>query len=486
MGQDSLLPWAPPAELAHLFGHYLAGRRWYGGNAAPTSLSVVDSGCLAELGDATRLLWAIVDADGELYQLLIAERPTTDSAAHLQGQEFALIGVVGDRVYYGATIDSEMAIALLGVASGGLEDATRARRLNVDQSHTSIVYDDRLIMKVFRRLSPGPNPDVEVTEALARTGFSHVPLPLVRWQRDGHDLAFGQVYLAGGTDGWALALTSLRDFYATGAEVAEGTALSGPHMSGGDFAAEASRLGQVTAEMHLAMAEAFGAGRGPGKQRPPAEPLAEQWPGFVAALEEKVTRLGPELAGSARPLLNRLAAVEDPGPAVRAHGDYHLGQVMRSDTGWYVLDFEGEPNRPLEERLRPTSVLKDVAGMLRSLQYASRFALRERAESEPAVLEQLARAWEHHNAAAFLRGYYDTKFIDDLLPPGPEDREAVRVAFELDKALYELEYEQAYRPEWVPIPLAALQRLLSDPVEDLLAGFTEPSGEDGESDELEF
>ena len=93
-----------------------------------------------------------------------------------------------------------------------------------------------------------------------------------------------------------------------------------------------------------------------------------------------------------------------PGLLCAAHGDYHLGQVMRTDNGWYVLDFEGEPNRPLEERQRPISVLKDVAGMLRSLQYASRFALRERAESDPALLEQLARAWEDRNGAAFCAG----------------------------------------------------------------------------------
>ena len=95
----------------------------------------------------------------------------------------------------------------------GTEQAERARPLAAEQSNTSLVYDDRLILKLFRRLSPGPNPDVEVTEALARTGFSHIAFPLVRWQRDGRDLAFGQQYLAGGTDGWALALTSLRDFY---------------------------------------------------------------------------------------------------------------------------------------------------------------------------------------------------------------------------------------------------------------------------------
>jgi maltokinase len=473
MDEEPLLPWTPAPELLLYIGPYLAGRRWYAGDGPPTALRVVDSAGLAELSGSARLLWTIVEADAETYQLIIAERPTMDGAAHLQGQENALIGVVGDRVYYGASIDSEMAIALLRAASGGREDAERARRLAAEQSNTSIVYDDRLILKLFRRLSPGPNPDVEVSEALAQTGFGHIPLPLVRWQRDGHDLAFGQQYLAGGTDGWALALTSLRDFY--GAATSDDP--TSPAMSGGDFAAEAARLGQVTADMHLAMAEAFGTSPGG---------FAAQWPGFIASLGSRVERLGPELASSAKPLLTRLVEVHDPGPAVRAHGDYHLGQVMRSDNGWYVLDFEGEPNRPLEERQRPTSVLKDVAGMLRSLHYASLFALRERADHDPALLEQLARAWEDRNGAAFLRGYYDTKWIEDLLPADPADGEAVRVAFELDKALYELEYEESYRPDWVHIPLSALRRLLCDPVEEILVGPAKSGDEDATGEETEI
>ena len=185
------------------------------------------------------------------------------------------------------------------------------------------------------------------------------------------------------------------------------------------------------------MAEAFGT---------PSGGFAEHWPALIASIHERVLQLGrnwPVRPNLCWPAWLRCVTR---ARAVRAHGDYHLGQVMRSDNGWYVLDFEGEPNRPLEERQRPISVLKDVAGMLRSLQYASRFALRERAESDPALLEQLARAWEDRNGAAFLRGYYETKGIEDLLPPEVEDREAVRVAFELDKALYELGYEAGLSP----------------------------------------
>ncbi len=155
---------------------------------------------------------------------------------------------------------------------------------------------------------------------------------------------------------------------------------------------------------------------------------------------------------------------------MRVHGDYHLGQVMRTDSGWFVLDFEGEPSRSLDERQQPTSVLKDVAGMLRSLQYATRFTLGETTLSYPAPLGPLARAWEDRNRGAFVQGYYEREGIEDLLPLAPDDSDAVRLAFEVDKALYELAYEAAYRPDWVPIPLSVLQRLLSEPVEELLAG----------------
>jgi maltokinase len=453
---ERVVPGELPGSLVGLIGPYLAHQRWYAGTGAPGSLQVVSSGSAAPAkGSSGSLLWAIVEADGSEYQLVMSARPESEGQERVRGHEEAVIGSLAGTIYYDATVDGEMALLLLEVASGGEERAQRARPLVAEQSNSSIIYDDRLILKVFRRLSVGANPDVEVTSALAATGFHHIALPLVRWQKDGRDLAFGQQYLAGGTDGWALALTSLRDFYGT----AGSDAPTHPALSGGDFAAEAARLGQMTGEMHLAMAEAYST----------TDALAATWEDFVGRAQSQVDRLVPELAASGKALLRRLRAVRGPGRSVRAHGDYHLGQVMRTDSGWYVLDFEGEPNRPLEQRRQPTSVMKDVAGMLRSLQYASRFALGERAEGDPAVLEPLAEAWEERNSAAFMHGYYETKGIEELLPPAPEDREAVRVAFELEKALYELSYEKSFRPDWAPIPQAALKRLLTQPIEVLLA-----------------
>ena len=151
----------------------------------------------------------------------------------------------------------------------------------------------------------------------------------------------------------------------------------------------------------------------------------------------------------------------DPGPGIRSHGDYHLGQVMRTDTGWYVLDFEGEPARSMEERLAFTSPFKDVTGMLRSFQYAAHFVLLEREDEQSEHLERLAEAWEARNRTSFLDGYLSTDGIDALLPEGGPTRSAVSLAFELDKALYELAYEEAYRPDWAAIPASAIRRLMA-------------------------
>lgn len=464
-----------PEALARLLPAYMARQRWYaGGGVPPTSLHCLASGQLVPPagggeGAGYRVLWALVEAGGDHYQLFIGERPTAELAEHISKADDAVVGSAGDRTFYDATVDPEMAVEILGALTGGAQTAKHARLVGAEQSNTSVVYDDRLILKFFRRVPPGPNLDAEVTTALAAAGFAHVAQPLVRWQRDGRDLAFGQQYLAGGTDGWALALTSLRDFYATSPEAGA----ADPARSGGDFAAEATRLGQVTAEMHIALAQSFGADH---------QYLAGAWPGWLDQLWSRVELLHPSLVEGAGPLFEALRSVEHPGPAIRAHGDYHLGQVMRTDAGWYVLDFEGEPGRPVEQRLQPTSALKDVAGMLRSFQYAAWSALGEHSHEQAGWLEPLALAWEQRNRQAFLRGYRGHPGTAALLPTGRRDFEAVRLAFELDKALYELSYEEAHRKAWVGLPLAALHRLLSSPVEQLLAEVPEDAGavDDGE------
>jgi maltokinase len=247
-------------------------------------------------------------------------------------------------------------------------------------------------------------------------------------------------YLLGSTDGWHLAQTSLRDLLASRLP---------PDEAGGDFGPEAAMLGEVTASLHAALAEAFGTF--------PADPDA--WLGDIQA---QLDRLPPGAADHDR-IAGRLAelvGVGDPGPAIRIHGDLHLGQFLQSDAGWFVLDFEGEPGRPVAERIRPSSPLRDVAGMVRSFHYASRVALLERGRDVDPELAELAAGWEARAVAAFWAGYHHTAGSGALLPPGEAGRQALLAAFELDKAVYEVAYELAHRPGWVDIPRSAIERVL--------------------------
>ncbi len=422
------------ATLEALLPGYLGRQRWYAG-AAPSSVEVVASETLAP-----GLEWLLAEAGGACYQVIVGLRPAGAVPDLLSANDQAVIGVVGDEIAIDATFDPDYAKTLLGLVAPG-EDGSLVRPMGAEQSNTSLVIDDRLVLKVFRRLHGGANPDVEMPTALAARGFAHVAAPVGVWQRDGVDLAVCVQYLAGGAEGWALALTSLRDLYATGVD--------DPAAAGGDFGAEASRLGEVTAGLHLALADAFGTSPGD----------AAAW---AAGVEAQMSRLAADDADTvrAKEFVERQRDVERPGSSIRVHGDYHLGQVMRTDAGWFVLDFEGEPARSLEERRRPSSPFKDVAGMLRSFQYAAAVALSERDEAEQERLRPVAEAWENRNRLAFLRGYLGTDGIDALLPEPGAERTAVLAAFELDKAVYEVLYERAHRPGWLDIPLRAVTRLL--------------------------
>jgi maltokinase len=443
-----------PAGLAELVPAYLGRQRWYAGRRelGPGDVEIVETRELCSTaGGRHRLHWIIVGADGDRYQLLVGERPDGEPAPFLNGNESAFLGVNGESYFYDAVTDAELALQLLPVVTAGVEYAERVRPISAEQSNTSLVFDDRIIVKFFRRLLHGPNPDVETTTALAGAGFEHVARPIARWRQSEVDFAFAQDFLAGGTDGWALAQTSLRDFYNSDADL--------PGEAGGDFSGESRRLGRVTAELHAAMAEVWGVDRD--------RLAAGEWVQLVDDIERRLDAsaaligeaTGEGLGASARTAVGSLRAVVDPGPASRVHGDYHLGQVMRTDRGWYILDFEGEPARPLDQRMRPASPLKDVTGLLRSLDYAARFALGEATGGEVGPAERAA-AWERHNGAAFLDGYLAVEGVGALLPTGSE-RELVLGAYELDKALYELDYESAYRPAWMPIPAGAIVRILS-------------------------
>lgn len=431
-------------KLAEALQEFLPRQRWFGSSSELLAVEV-------ERLDVMRAEWPLLvraelaavfgPEERERYQVFLGLRPPGDAAQFLEGHAESVLGEfdtkLGRAYCYDALRDSELALRIFQEVAPEEEVVERVRPVGAEQSNTSLVYDDRLILKVFRKLSDGPNLDVETTTALHRLGFAHVPEPVGVWTLDGRDLVFLQKYLVGGAEGWALALTSLRDFYAQGGD---------PALAGGDFSAEAERLGEMTASMHAALLDAFGS--------VPGDPHA--WASEMQSDLERTPQL-TQHRGPGSAFYDQVKRVHDPGPSIRTHGDYHLGQVMRTDSGWYVLDFEGEPARSSEERVRLTSPLKDVAGMLRSFQYAA-WAGMEEFEEKP-IAE--AEGWERLNAEAFLDGYVAVAHKEGgLLPEDRSSMETILSCFELDKAVYEVRYELAHRPEWIGIPLAAVGRIL--------------------------
>jgi trehalose synthase-fused probable maltokinase len=317
--------------------------------------------------------------------------------------------------------------------------------VSTEQSNTSLVYGQDAIFKLFRRLEPGLNPDVEIGEALRRTENPHIAPLLGHIEIDDPDgaepatAAMLQTFVRGASDGWRLATASVRDLYAEGDLHADEV--------GGDFAADSERLGAATASVHADLARVLD-----------TEPADRGW--FAATARAMTDRLEaalavvPQLEEHLAGLRAVYAAVADSPEEVvrqRVHGDFHLGQVLRTATGWVVLDFEGEPARPLAERRQLDSPLRDVAGMLRSFDYAARHMLVEQPDDPQRAYR--AQEWAVRNRGAFCAGYSASSGID---PCG--DSPLLR-AFEADKAVYECVYEARNRPNWLMIPLQSLSRL---------------------------
>jgi maltokinase len=319
---------------------------------------------------------------------------------------------------------------------------TSVRAMGVEQSNSTVVLDRRHVLKLFRRLDPGPSPEVELLGALGQAGFPYAPALDGVFEHEGDPLdatlAVVTSYVPAVGAGWELSLDAV---------------------AGDDpdwLPQRAERLGEVTAAMH----NAFAASDDP--RIAPEEASAEAIALLVATIEEDAERLATEVADSpiatrvadVRDLVNELAPVGPPGLAVRIHGDYHLGQVLWTREGdWTVIDFEGEPARPLSERRQRTSGLRDVAGMMRSFAYVADGVGHVRGVDVPV-------GWEETCRAAFLEGYLST-VGDRLLPGGGTGVERLLALFELQKLLYEIRYEVGHRPDWVGIPLAGLERMLA-------------------------
>jgi maltokinase len=375
-----------------------------------------------------------VDADGQRWHVYDALHDKDATGPWMQG-------IAEDRTVEGLAFHRDPSVV-------EMPDGGPSIVVGAEQSNTSVIYGDSVILKVFRKVSPGVNPDIEVHAALAAAGSTHIAPPLGwvegTWaSADGEkvtaSLAMAQHFLKGAIEGWELALTSVRDLYAEADLHADEV--------GGDFAGEAERLGAATAEVHLALAGALPTGSLDGKE------LAALADGMTSRLERaaaEVVELAP-YTDALRAAFDEVAALDVPVPVQRVHGDYHLGQVMRTLEGWKLLDFEGEPARPLAERRGLESPLKDVAGMLRSFDYAARHLLAD--HRVDAQREYRAAEWAGRNREAFCAGYAAAGGVD------PTQEPVLLRAFETDKAVYEVLYEARNRPTWLQIPLTAIRRL---------------------------
>ena len=442
---------------------WVVQQRWFASKSRDVaSLNVLEAVSLRD--DPPMLVLALVEArfpagTHELYQLPLGLRPAEEGWGErviCEVEGWTLYDALADPAHGRELLhlmrgsrdvnaaEGTMVFRWAASAGAGLAGTVDVRPVGVEQSNSSIVFGEEQILKAFRRVEPGLNPELELLRFLSAHGFEHIA-PLAGWYAyEGRlmDATLGilQEYLAGAQDGWELAL---------------GEISSEPEA----FLDRLRALGEVTGRMHSAL--------GSDSSDPafaPEEPSTEALALLTATIDEEIERVFLDLpenetvapiAGRGEDVRERLQVLSHVGAAgrvIRTHGDYHLGQTMLADRGWVILDFEGEPARPLPERRLKRSPLRDVAGMLRSFSYVT--AGSELLRDSPAP-----EGWEERARETFLEGYFES-METSLLPPGQDAIEKLLAVFELEKAVYELRYELNNRPDWVGIPVAGIRRLL--------------------------
>ncbi|GAB7044712.1 MULTISPECIES: phosphotransferase [Catenuloplanes] len=438
------------AELAAALCRWLPARRWSGLAGRTVShvetlawIPIAPAGG-AETADGALVVLAAHLDDGETVRLHVPLGRRRDASA-VPDEDLVLW--TGRHWVFDATADPELMRRLVAMIRRGDRGpelvctaerspywrpgraATGVRRLDGEQSNTSLVIDGRMILKLFRRPGPGLNPELEVQRRLRADAGMPIPALLgaaeARLSGGLATLAVLTRYVPGAVDGWHLLLDDL----------------AGPERGGAAISAAVRELGATVAGMHRRLAVAFGSAR-----------LTDE---LRAGLHTDLTRRLNEAAGVApslrlylpalRGVLARAVAGPPAGHVQRVHGDLHLGQVLRSDGRWLVIDFEGEPAAPAVDRVAWRSPWQDVAGMLRSLDYAAGHAV-----LEGVVPVVPARAWVSRLRGEFLAGY--------TAAAGAVGG-ALLGAYEVDKAVYEVVYELRNRPGWTDIPMAAVHRL---------------------------
>jgi maltokinase len=459
---------------------YLANQRWFGGKGRRFEIRAVHE--LAWLSPppgsedwpATRVELVEIgyqDGDLETYQIPVAyyrEKQHRLEHAYIAEMDNPQLGHV---FAYDALHDRAATVFWLrGILDQRVTADARFNRLETgdelteepslvltgEQSNTSLVYGEQSLLKVFRRVADGRNPDIEIHRALTLDSCDKVATLLGwmsgRWINSAGetvtaDLAMLQRFLRTATNGWELALTSVRDLMAEGDLHADEV--------GGDFAGESSRLGATTGEVHAELAKLFSTATWSAAQ---LSELADQMTARLADAVDAVPQLRSH-APALRAVYDEVRGVAGPVPVQRVHGDLHLGQTMRTVRGWKLIDFEGEPAKVLAGRAGLDSALRDVAGMLRSFDYAA-----QSMTTHPNAHDQAgfrAVEWATRNGKAFMDGYAETTGTD------PRDQLPLLRAYQMDKAVYESLYESRNRPSWLHIPLGSIVRQLADPVAEV-------------------
>jgi len=447
--------WPTDEVLLDALAAWLPGQRWYpakdasGGGAAARVVSLLDLTDPESPALVRDALIRVPSSEGTVLvqvPLVVAEVPEGEVAGEVPGAIAPLPGgtVLCDGPHHPAFLRGWTHLAVTQGTGAGLAplDPSRSRVLRGEQSNTSVLIPRREgtepgpdgILKVFRVVSAGANPEIEVPVALVRTGWTHVPQPLGwvegTWLEDGQDqqghLGVVAAFVAGAHDGFELACFMARE--------------------GSGFADLAADLGRTVAQMHRALAEAF----------PPAD--ERDGPTRAAALAEALRARVAWAAGEVGALEEYLPAVEQVIAQVealpdvpldqRVHGDFHLGQCLHSEAGWFVLDFEGEPLRTLEARTRPDQPLRDLAGALRSVDYAAAVG-----NGTPEWAEDARRALQDAYVTEAMAG--SDHPVNEAATDGVLER-----ALLLERALYEAVYEARNRPDWLAIPLEAIRREL--------------------------
>jgi maltokinase len=452
------------SALDGLFREWMPQQRWFGGKGREWAGVEEESFFLDKSHPVLsihRVTVSYADGASETYLVPLSWRdhPVEDLSSALVGaiphedRETYAYDAMRDRDATGSWLThltegaSVGALRFLPAEGADIPVGLPGDIISTEQSNTSLIYGQQAILKLFRRLEPGVNPDVEIHDALRQTENPHIAALLghaeIHSSRDPAEpsatVLMLQEFVSNASDGWRLATASVRDLFSEGDLHADEV--------GGDFAADSERLGAATASVHADMAKVL-----------PTEPAPADWFATVARqMGERLDaaiKIVPQLEEHAAGIRAIYAAVADSSEPVvrqRVHGDLHLGQVLRTATGWIVLDFEGEPARPLADRRQLDSPLRDVAGMLRSFDYAARHMLVE--QPDQAQRAYRAQEWAERNRAAFCTGYSNASGLD------PCGGSPLLRAFEADKAVYECVYEARNRPHWLMIPLHSLARL---------------------------